>query len=661
DGNTASDFDPEEMRRKMSIHASLAPCEWNGCKINFIDVPGYADFTGEVAGALRAVDGAIFVAAAQASGVDVGFEVAWDYAMRENIARAVFVNKMDKENADYYRLVDNLRARYGKAIAPAELPVGNAATFHGVIDLVHMKAYAFHEGEKVDHPEGIPDDMKDAVAQYREQLIESAAENDDELIEKYLNGEELTNEEIERGLHEGMAAGKVVPVLCGAAIRDMGVRMLLDLVCAEFPSPRERPALHGKKPGTDTDETRECSDSAPLSLQVFKTVADPYVGKLTYFRVYSGVLRSDSTVLNTRSGKEERIGPLFALRGKQQLPATEIGPGDIAAIAKLADTRTGDTLCDKAKPITYDPISFPEPVYALAIRAKTKADEDKLGAALHRLEEENPTFRLKRDAQTNETLVIGMGETHIDMLVERLKRFGAQVETSEPHVPFLEAITGKAKAEGKHKKQTGGRGQFGDCWIEVEPLPRGGGFEFVDAIVGGAIPRQYIPAVEKGIQEAMARGILSGNPVVDVRVKLYDGKYHDVDSSEAAFKIAGSMAFQNAAALAHPVLLEPVMNIDILVPEEYMGDVIGDLNSRRGRVLGMDRIGGENGSGAKQCVHATVPQIELLRYAIELRSLTHGRGSYHAEISHYEESPQPVAQKVIAEAKDRGFSPHIEA
>jgi elongation factor G len=661
DGNTVSDYDPEEIRRKVSIHAAAANCEWGDCKINFIDVPGYPDFLGEAAGALRAVDGAIFVAAAQASGVDVGFEVAWTYARREGIASAVFVNKMDKDNADFFRLVDNLRNRYGKVIAPAEIPIGTAATFHGVVDLVHLKAYTFVQGEKVDHPEGIPAELQDLVKTYREQLVESAAEFDDELIEKYLAGEELSNQEIERGLHEGMSMGKVVPVLCGAATKDMGVRVLLDLICSEFPHPGEHRPRHGVHPQTGAEEVRHAKESEPFSAQVFKTVSDPYVGKLNYFRVYSGVMKADANVYNTRTGKEEHIGHMFLLRGKQQIPVTEVGAGDIAAVAKLAETRTGDTLCDRAKPIQYDAIEFPEPVYALAIQARTKTDEDKLGPALNRLQEENPCFQLRREPETNETLLVGCGETQIEVLVDRLKRFGAQVDTRTPRVPYRETISSKASAEGKHKKQSGGRGQFGDCWVELEPVGRGDGFVFVDNIVGGAIPRQYIPAVEKGICEAMTRGIIAGYPMVDVKARLYDGKYHDVDSSEAAFKIAGSLAFQNAAMQARPVLLEPIMNVVITVPEDYMGDVIGDLNSRRGRVLGIERQNGDGeGAGAMQRVNATIPEREMLTYAIELRSLTHGRGGFHAELSHYEEAPGTVQHEVMDEAKAAGFSAHVD-
>jgi elongation factor G len=659
-GTSVSDYDPEEVRRKMSIHAAVATCEWGHCRINFVDVPGYADFIGEAAGALRAVDGAIFVVAAQARGVDVGFEAAWGHACREGVASAVFVNKMDKENADYFRLVDNLRARYGKVIAPAEIPIGMAGTFHGVVDLIHLKAYAFEEGKKVDQPEGIPAEMKDIVQTYREQLIESAAENDDELIEKYLNGDELTNEEIERGLHEGMSLGKMVPVLCGAATKDMGVRVLLDLICAEFPHPGEHASRHGLQPETGAAESRPGRDDQPLSVQVFKTIADPYVGKLTYFRVYSGVLRPDSTAFNPRTGKDERIAQVFHLRGKQQIPATEVRAGEIAAVARLVETRTGDTLCDRSQPIVYAAIPFSEPVYARAILAKTKSDEDKLSTALHRLEEENPCFAVRYDPETKETLLLGQGETQIEVIVERLKRFGAQVETNTPHVPYRETITTKANAEGKHKKQSGGRGQFGDCWISIEPLSRGEGFTFVDAIVGGAIPRQYIPAVEKGIMDAMERGVLAGRPVVDVKATLYDGKFHDVDSSEAAFKIAGSLAFRHAANLAGMVLLEPIQTVTILAPDEYLGDVMGDLNARRGRVLGVEQVEATDGAGLVRQVSATIPFREMLTYAIDLRSITHGRGKFHAAHSHYEEAPGSVQREEVEAAQAAGFGLHTE-
>jgi elongation factor G len=658
EGNTVSDYDPDEIKRKMSIYASVASVEWNDYKINLIDAPGYADFAGETAGALHAVDGAIFVASAQASQVNVGFEVAWDLAVREGVSKIIFLSKMDKDNADYFRVVDLLRERFGKTIAPAEVPIGVGANFEGVVDLVHMKAYAFQEGEKVEHPEGIPDDMAEVVAAYREKLVESAAEHDDALLEKYLNGEELTTEEIEFGLRKGMETGEIAPVLCGSALKDLGVRALLDLVCEEFDYPGQRGPRTGKSLSGEQDLARKCDPNEPFSAQVFKTISDPYIGKLTFFRVYSGAVRPETSVINARTGKDERIGQLYSMRGKIQTPVDAASAGDIVATSKLTETRTGDTLSDKANPIDFDPIDFATPMYAVAVTAKSKADEDKLGAALRRLEEENPCFKITRDANTGQTLMWAAGETQVDVLVERLKRFGAQVDVKLPKAPYREALSVKAKAEGKHKKQSGGRGQFGDCWIELEPAERGSGFKFVDAVVGGAIPRQYIPAVEKGIQEAMARGVISGNPVVDVKATVYDGKFHDVDSSEAAFKIAGSLAFQNAAQLARPVLLEPLMAVKVTVPPEYMGDVIGDLNSRRGRVLGMDRLE-VNGHSVQQ-ISLVAPQRELARYAVELRAITHGRGSYTAEFSHYEVAPQDIEQEIVQEAVKNGFSPHVE-
>jgi elongation factor G len=632
--------------------------EWNDFKLNLIDAPGYADFAGETVGALRAADGAIFVASAQATQVNVGFEVAWDYAVREGVAKIIFLNKMDKDNANYFRVVDLLRDRFGKAIAPAEIPIGAAAEFEGVVDLVHLKAYLFHDGEKVEHPEGIPTELEETVALYREQLVESAAEHDDELLEKYLSGEALSNEEVERGLHKGMDLGEVAPVLCGSAVRDMGVRTLLELMTEEFDYPGERGSRNGRNFVASSAEIRECTPVAPFSAQVFKTIADPYIGKLTFFRVYSGAVRPDTVVINSRTGKEERIGQMYSMKGKAQTLIDEAVAGDIVSTAKLIDTKTGDTLSDKTKPIQFDEIEFPAPMYAVAVSAKSKSDEDKLGGALRRLEDENPCFKLTRDPDTGETLMWAAGEAQVDVLAERLKRFGAQVDVRLPKVPYREAITLKAKAEGKHKKQSGGRGQFGDCWIEVEPGERGSGFKFVDAIVGGSIPKQYVPAVEKGIVECMARGVISGNPVVDVKATVYDGKFHDVDSSEAAFKIAGSLAFANAAQLAKPVLLEPIMQLQVTVPAEYMGDAIGDFNSRRGRVLGMDRV--EIGGQPMQLINVMAPQRELLRYAVELRSITHGRGWYTSSFSHYEAAPSNIEQEVVQEAIKHGFSPHTD-
>ncbi|HAH86743.1 MAG TPA: elongation factor G, partial [Armatimonadetes bacterium] len=570
EGTTASDYDPDEIKRKISINATPVPCEWQGVKVNFIDTPGFADFVGDVKSTLRVVEGALLVVCA-VSGIEVGTENGWAFAQENGISRAFFVNKMDRENADFYSVADALKLRFGARVVPVQLPIGAAETFGGVVDLLSMKAYT---GSGKDASEGpIPADMADTVAKYREALVEAAAENDDELLSKYLDGEELTNEEIIRGLEIGVRAGDVFPVFCGSAAKNIGVTDLLNEIIRSFPSAAESGAEAGVNPQTDAEEERKPADSEPFAGLVFKTLADPYVGKLTYFRVYSGVLKSDTHSYNSTKGVDERVGQIYFTRGKAQIPVAEVHAGDIAAVAKLTETVTGDTLCDKAKPIRFAPIAFPEPVFSVAIQAKTKADEDKLGPALQKLGDEDPTFKHRRDAETGQTLISGLGETHVDIIVDRLKRkFGVEVEVSTPKIPYRETITLAAKAQGKHKKQSGGRGQYGDAWVELEPQERGKGFEYVDAVVGGAIPRQYIPAVEKGIREAMERGILAGYPVVDIKATVYDGSFHPVDSSEMAFKMAGILAFQAAAEKAGPVILEPVMSVEVIVPEEYMGD-----------------------------------------------------------------------------------------
>ncbi len=644
EGTTASDYDPDEIKRKISINATPVPCEWQGVKVNFIDTPGYADFVGDVKSTLRVVEGALLVVCA-VSGIEVGTENGWAFAQENGISRAFFVNKMDRENADFYSVADALKLRFGARVVPVQLPIGAAETFGGVVDLLSMKAYT---GSGKDASEGpIPADMADTVAKYREALVEAAAENDDELLSKYLDGEELTNEEIIRGLEIGVRAGDVFPVFCGSAAKNIGVTDLLNEIIRSFPSAAESGAEAGVNPQTDAEEERKPADSEPFAGLVFKTLADPYVGKLTYFRVYSGVLKSDTHSYNSTKGVDERVGQIYFTRGKAQIPVAEVHAGDIAAVAKLTETVTGDTLCDKAKPIRFAPIAFPEPVFSVAIQAKTKADEDKLGPALQKLGDEDPTFKHRRDAETGQTLISGLGETHVDIIVDRLKRkFGVEVEVSTPKIPYRETITLAAKAQGKHKKQSGGRGQYGDAWVELEPQERGKGFEYVDAVVGGAIPRQYIPAVEKGIREAMERGILAGYPVVDIKATVYDGSFHPVDSSEMAFKMAGILAFQAAAEKAGPVILEPVMSVEVIVPEEYMGDVIGDLNGKRGRILGMEPL-----EGGRQLIKAMVPQSEMQRYAVDLRSIARGRGTFHAELSHYEQVPAHVAQQIIEQHK----------
>jgi elongation factor G len=641
DGTSASDFDPEEIQRRMSINASVLPCEWKNTKINVIDTPGYLDFVGDVVGSLRAVEAALLVVDGSGS-IEVGTETGWELAEEAGITRLFFVNKLEKENMDFGRTLESLRKRFGTAVAPLQLPIGAEDNFVGVVDLLTHKAYKWENGKIA--PTEIPADMQDRISSMREELIDSVAGMDDALMEKYFEEGTLSDEEIAKGLEIGVRTGKVVPVLCGSAMKMIGVDTLMDFIVASVPSPASVQPVKGTNP-SGGEEVRKPDD--PFCALVFKTMADPYVGKLTYFRVFSGSVKSDSHIYNVNKDREERVGQVYFIQGKNQEATAEVGAGDIGAVAKLSETTTGDTLCDKSKPIVLKPIEFPEPVYSLAVRAKTKADEDKLGPALQKLSEEDPSFHTYRDPSTGQTLMSGLGETHLDVVVERLKRkFGVEVETELPKVAYRETITKTAEAQGRHKKQTGGRGQFGDCWIRLEPLPRGAGYEFVDAIVGGAIPRQFIPSVDKGIREAMSGGILAGYPVVDVKATCYDGSYHTVDSSDMAFQLAGRLAFRAAAEKAGPVLLEPIMDLEVVVPEEFMGDVIGDLNAKRGRVVGMEPIG-----GGKQKIKAQVPQAEILRYSIDLRSIARGRGKFTAKFSHYEEVPAHVAQAVIAEAE----------
>ncbi len=641
DGTSTGDFDPEEVQRKISINLAVLPCEWKDAKINLVDTPGYPDFVGDVIGAMRAVEAALLIVDGTGS-IDVGTDTAWDLATQAGITKLFFVNKLEKENTDFYRTLESLRQRFGTSVAPLQLPIGSEDKFVGVVDLLTHKAYKWENGKIV--PIEMPSEMEGQISKMRESLIESVAEMDDALMEKYFDEGTLSDEEIAKGLEMGLRAGKVVPVLCGSAMKMVGVDTLLDLIVSSVPSPASVPPVKGVSP-SGAEETRAPDDS--FCALVFKTMADPYVGKLTYFRVFSGSIRSDSHVYNANKEREERVGQIYFVQGKNQIPTPEIGAGDIGAVAKLQETATGDTLCDKAHPVILKPIEFPEPVYSLAVRAKTKADEDKLGPALQKLAEEDPTFQTYRDQDIGQTLICGLGETQLDIMVERLRRkFGVEVETETPKVPYRETITTTAEAQGRHKKQTGGRGQFGDCWIRLEPLPRGSGYEFVDQIVGGAIPRQFIPSVDKGIRDAMSQGILAGYPVVDVRAVCYDGSYHTVDSSDLAFQLAGRLAFRAAAEKANPVLLEPIYEMEIIVPEEFMGDVIGDLNSKRGRVLGMEPLG-----GGRQKIKAHVPQAEIQRYSIDLRSIARGRGKFSARFSHYEEVPPNVAQTIIAEAE----------
>jgi len=645
-GNATTDFDPDETRRHMSVNVALAPLEWREHKINLIDTPGYADFVGEVVSGMRVAEAALLVVAATA-GVEVGTEAAWEIADQRQLPRLIFINKMDRENADFGRCLESLRQVFGNKCVPVQVPIGAEAGFRGVVDVLHSVAF-LGRGREVTQQSEIPAEVADLVATAREQLMESAAEADDELLEKYLGGEPLTDEELVHGLLQGIKSGSVVPVLCGSATENIGVQPLLDTLLRFVPSPVEVGAVKG-----EDGAAREPKESAPTAALVFKTITDPYVGKLTYFRVYSGALRSGSEVLNARKKQSERIGQLFFLRGKQQEATSEVPAGDIGAVAKLTGTTTSDTLTDPAHPIVFPPIEFPEPNYSAAVAAITKGDEDKMGPALQRLAEEDPTFRYRRDVETGQVVISGQGDTHLDIIVERLKRLGANVELRELKVPYRETITTTVRVQGRHKKQTGGRGQYGDCWVKFEPLPRGAGYEFVDAIVGGAIPRQFIPAVDKGIQEAMEQGYLAGYPVVDLRATCDDGSFHSVDSSELAFKLAGQLAFRAAMEKDAPVLLEPILNVEITVPAQYMGEVIGDLNTKRGRIQGMEPIG-----GGKQLIRAQAPMAEMLRYAIDLRSIARGRGSFKTSFSHYEEVPPHLAQQVIEKAKKEREEAH---
>ncbi len=641
DGTSTSDYDQDEVQRRMSINATVLPCEWKKSKVNLVDTPGYPDFVGDVVGSLRAVEAALLVVDGSGS-IEVGTETGWDLATQAGITKLFFVNKLEKENQDFYRTLEALRGQFGTSVAPLQLPIGSEDSFNGVVDLLTHKAYTWTNGKI--SPADIPADMESQISEMREALIESVAEMDDALMEKYFEEGTLADEDVAKGLEIGVRTGKVVPVLCGSAMKMVGIDTLLDFIVSSVPSPAAALPIEGKSP-SGADEKREAGD--PLAALVFKTVADPYVGKLTYFRVFSGTLKSDSHVYNSSKEREERVGQVYFIQGKTQEGTSEIGAGDIGAVAKLQETTTGDTLCEKAKPIILPAIQFPEPIYSIAVRAKTKADEDKLGPGLQKLAEEDPTFRTYREAETAQTLMSGQGETHLDIVVDRLKRkFGVDVETETPKIAYRETISGTGEAQGRHKKQTGGRGQFGDAWVRLEPLPRGSGYEYVDAIVGGAIPRQWIPSVDKGIREAMSQGIQAGYPVVDIKATCYDGSFHTVDSSDMAFQLAGKLAFRAAAEKAGPVLLEPVMEMEITVPEEFMGDVIGDLNTKRGKVLGMEPTG-----GGRQVIRAHVPQAEVLRYSIDLRSIARGRGKFSMKFSHYEEVPQHVAAQVIAEAE----------
>ncbi len=650
EGTTTSDYDPDEQRRGMSASLTLLPLEWQNVKVNVVDTPGYADFVGEVAATVRIVDGAVILASA-VDGVEVGTEQAWDLCQRRQLPRIMVVNRLDRENASFERTVGELRERFGTGVVPVQLPIGSRDDYRGVVDLITRTALIFGDNGRALEGE-IPADLADEVERLGEQLVEAVAETDDELVNKYLGGEALTQEEIKQGLRQGVLSGKIVPVFAAAATLNKGTALILNAIVEYLPSPVAAGAVTATHAQTKQAETLPPSPDGPLAALVFKTLADPFIGRLTFFRVYSGTLQPDSHIWNATKEREERIGSIMTLRGKSQENATGVPAGDIGAVAKLVLTTTGDTLCQREHPLLLPPIEFPAPVYSAALEARARTDQDKMGPALQRMQEEDPTIKVHREAETGQTVIAGMGDSHVEITVERIKRkFGADLKIEPLRVPYRETLRAPAKADGRFVRQTGGHGQYGVCSVELEPLPRGSGYQFADRIVGGVVSHSFRPAVDKGIQEAMAEGVIAGYPIVDVRAILYDGKEHAVDSSEMAFKIAGSMAFKAAAERAGVVLLEPVMRVEVRVPEQYTGDIMGDLSTKRGRVHGMN----PEGDGTTT-IEAEVPMAEMVRYATDLRSMTQGRGQFKMSFDHYEEVPGNVAQRVIEEAKTRKAS-----
>ncbi|MGB2717581.1 MAG: elongation factor G [Vicinamibacterales bacterium] len=644
EGTTVTDYDEEEIARKHTLVSSLAYVEWNKTKINLIDTPGMANFLSDARAALRVADAAIVVVDAVA-GVEVSTEKIWAAAEELDVPRIVVLNRLDRERASLERSIESLRGAFGRAIVPVQLPLGEERSFRGVIDLVGMKAWTFaSDGSGKATEAAIPAEVEGRAQTARDALIEMVAEADDTLMERFFEAGTLTQDELVAGLKRGVNAGRVFPALCASAAANVGMQPILDAILAYVPSPAERPVK------VNDDQRIEAKDSGPVASFVWKTVADPFAGRITLFRVLSGTLKSDSTVHNVTRDTPERLGHIVLLQGKTQTAVAEIKAGDIGAVAKLKETLTSDVLADKGSKLTVAPIKFPEAVISYAIEPKSRGDEEKISTALHRLQEEDPSISYNRDQQTKELLLSGQGQSHIEVTVAKLKRrFGVEVNLKLPRIPYRETITAATEAHGRHKKQTGGHGQFGDCKVKFEPLPRGSDFEFVDDIFGGSIPRQFVPAVEKGIQDARLRGFLAGYPMVDFRATVFDGSFHPVDSNELSFKLAGSLAFKDGMSRARPTLLEPVMDVEVYAPSDYAGDLMGDLNSRRGRIGGMDT------RGSSTIIRAKVPMAEMLTYEQHLTSATGGRGSYHMEFSHYEEVPQHLHGKIVSAAKaERG-------
>jgi elongation factor G len=646
EGGATMDWMAQEKERGITITSAATTCHWKNHRINIIDTPGHVDFTVEVERSLKVLDGAVTVLSAK-SGVEPQSETVWRQAERYHVPRMVYVNKMDIIGADFYNVLKMMVERLNAHPVAIQIPIGSEDTFQGLIDLIKMKAVIYEE-DYTKEPEAveIPAEYKEKAEEYRQKMLDSVAETDDELMMKYLEGEELTEEEIKAAIRKATIACEITPVVCGSSYKDKGIQPMLDAVVDYMPAPVDIPAIKGINPDTNEEDKRESSDEEPFAALAFKIMADPFVGKLAFFRVYSGTLNAGSYVFNSTKGKKERIGRILQMHANNRKEIEVVYSGDIAAAVGLKDTTTGDTLCDENHPIILESMEFPDPVISVAVEPKTKADQEKMGIALQKLAEEDPTFRVRTDAETGQTIISGMGELHLDIIVDRMSReFKVDCKVGKPQVAYRETIRKTVKSEGKFVRQSGGKGQYGHCWIELIPQDPGEGFSFESKIVGGAIPKEYIGPIENGIKEAMENGVVAGYPMVDIKAIVYDGSYHEVDSSEMAFKVAGSMAFKAGALKANPVLLEPYVKVEVTVPEEYMGDVIGDLNSRRGRIEGMEPRNGV------QVINAFVPLSEMFGYATDLRSKTQGRGNYSMEVSYYDEVPKNISDAIVAKTK----------
>ena len=629
DGTTTSDFDPEEHKRGTSVSTAILNAQWRDHKINVLDTPGYADYRGEVVSGIRVADTAVIVVAAQA-GIEVGTGQMWNMAEERDLPRIVYISKIDRENSDFYAVVDALQRRFGRHLVPVQIPIGSESSFSGVVNLLDMSA-------------DVPAEVADAVEEGRERLVEAVAELDDDLATKYLEGEEITHDEMVEGIKQGIMTGELVPILAGSPLNELGVTEFMDFVLEYLPSPAEMPAASSHAPGSDDETELTCDSSGPVAALVFKTSADPFVGKLSYFRVYSGTFKGDSQMYNASRGQAERIAQVFEVQGKQQSAGADLAAGDIGAISKLNTVLTGDTISSSDQPVVLEGLVFPASIYQRAVYPKSKADVDKMTSSLSRIVEEDPSVVITREPDTNEMLMAGLGDTHLGVTIEKMQRkFGSEMLLEIPRVPYKETINRRARVEYRHKKQTGGHGQFGHVWIEVEPMPRGTGFEFSESIVGGVVPREYIPSVEKGVRNALSDGVVAGYPVVDMKATLVDGSFHPVDSSGVSFEIAGGHAATKGIQQASPVILEPIMKVEITVPDNFTGDIIGDLNSRRGRIQGMIPAG-----DGTTTVQVEAPQAEMLTYATELRSQTQGQGDFKMEFDHFEEVPTHMVDRVV--------------